>query len=48
MKTLNELSEGKRYITPSLRNVARLAREPFCASGEGTTDNYDEITVDWN
>lgn len=43
----SQMTVGKQYVVPALRIIARVAHEPFCASGEGTTDNYDEITADW-
>lgn len=44
---LSKKTVGKQYVVPVLRVVARVAHDSFCASGEGTTDNYDEITADW-
>ena len=38
----------KTYVTPSLREICRVSQEPFCASGNGSTEDYNEVTVDWD
>ena len=39
----------KVYVIPLLREIKRFPQERYCVpvSGNGSTEDYSEVTVDW-